>query len=104
MNCIYLNLSNCRVVMTLFISLLMIGCGSGGGDRAGLLTYSASGVVSGDVLKDVVIQLTGATTKSALTDANGIYSLLNLANGGRAQKPSATFKEDNVAWEKFTSS
>lgn len=44
-------------------------------------TYGISGVVSGDIAAGVTINLTGATTVTATTAADGTYSFTGLTNG-----------------------
>jgi len=58
-------------------------------------TYTIiSGKVSGDVLSDVTITLTGTSSGSTLTDSSGNYSFSGVANGGytiTASKTGYTF-------------
>jgi hypothetical protein len=44
-------------------------------------TYNISGVVSGDIAAGVIINLTGATTVTATTAADGTYSFTGLTDG-----------------------
>lgn len=50
-------------------------------------TFSISGAVSGAVLQGVKINLTGAATKSATTDASGNYVFSGLSNGSHTITP-----------------
>jgi hypothetical protein len=56
----------------------------------GASTYSISGKVTGDVLKDVTITLRGGTNGTATTDASGNYSFSNIVNGSYTVTPSRT--------------
>ena len=79
-----------RALHMLVLSLLLLGCGSGGGDRAGLGNsgkFNVSGSVSGVTQQGVIIALTGKTTATATTDANGNYSFPGLANGSYTITP-----------------
>jgi len=76
--------TSCHLGLIFLISLLLLGCGSGGGDRAGvdsLKTYTASGTVSGALQQGVSLKLSGKDVVVATTDVNGNYSLSGLANG-----------------------
>jgi len=72
--------------MILFLMLFIIACG-GGGDSAPA-TYNISGAVSGATLAGVTINLTGAATASATTDASGNFSFTGRANGSYTVTPS----------------
>ena len=80
--------TNLKLIVLLLTSMLLSSCGSGGGDRAGLLTYIATGTVSGDIVQDVNINLSGKATATATTDKNGIYSFAGLINGSYFVLPS----------------
>jgi hypothetical protein len=72
-------------------SLSAIICsGSSGGSTGVTPTYSISGAVSGAALSGVTIVLSGSTTNSKTTDANGNYSFSNIANGDYMVTPSLT--------------
>jgi inhibitor of cysteine peptidase len=64
-------------------------------------TYTIiSGKVSGDVLSDVTITLTGTSSGSTLTDSSGNYSFSGVANGGytiTASKTGYTFSPLNIS-------
>lgn len=51
------------------------------------VTYTISGKVVGAVLAGVSVQLTGAATMTAITDATGNYSFANLTNGNYTISP-----------------
>ncbi len=51
------------------------------------VTYTLSGVVSGDILQGVTINLAGSATTSTTTDVAGNYSLSGLANGSYTVTP-----------------
>ena len=84
--------TSCHLGLIFLISLLLLGCGSGGGDRAGVnsITHTASGVVSG--ADEVTLILKGQTSPTkilALSNA-GNYTFTNLANGSYTITPSKT--------------
>jgi hypothetical protein len=54
------------------------------------LRYSISGIVSGAVQQGVTINLTGASTATASTDAGGNYTFPGLVNGSYTISPSLT--------------
>jgi len=63
-------------------------------------TYSISGTVSGATASGVTMNLTGAATASATTDASGNYTFSNLANGSYTVTPSKsgyTFSPTSIA-------
>jgi inhibitor of cysteine peptidase len=66
------------------------GTNFSGTANAAATSSGLSGMVSGAVAQNVVINLSGANTGSALTDANGNYSFLNLAAGSYTVTPSLT--------------
>jgi len=68
----------CFLAMMFFVA---IGCGGGGGGGSAPSTYSITGAVSGYAPTGVVINLTGAATVSATTDASGNFSFTGLSNG-----------------------
>jgi len=68
----------CFLAMMFFVA---IGCGGGGGGGSAPSTYSITGAVSGNILAGVTINLTGAATASAITDASGNFSFTGLSNG-----------------------
>jgi len=84
-------LTTCQLMFALALSMLLLGCGSGGGDRAGLGNsgkFNVSGSVSGASVLGVTITLTGGKTPvTATTDANGSYSLTGLVNGNYTITP-----------------
>lgn len=51
-------------------------------------TYAVSGTVTGAVLQNVLITLSGAGSATILTDASGNYSFTGLANGSYTATPS----------------
>lgn len=80
-------------IFPIFVAVLLSGCGGGGGGGGGSTTppatYKIEGTVSGDVLKDVIINLTdAATANTATTNASGNYSFSGLANGNYTVVPS----------------
>ena len=78
-----------QIVTALIVSALLVSCGAGGGgDRAGVQTYIASGKVNGDTLQGVTIELGGKATAKVITDANGLYSFSGLSNGNYTFIPS----------------
>jgi len=81
-----------RVVLTCFISLHMFGCGSGGGgDRAGLnslTVYTLSGGISGAMVHEVTLTLSGTSEAKTTTNSSGNFSFTNLANGSYTVTPS----------------
>jgi len=92
-----------QFAMVFFVSLALVACGGGGGggvtSQSGK-SYTISGTVGGDTLKDVAISLTGNATKSTTTDANGKFLLSGLANGDytiAAKKMGYTFNPSNTA-------
>ena len=60
------------------VAILPAGCG---GDGSPADAYAISGTVSGAVLEDVRVSVTGPDAASAVTDASGRYSIGGLANG-----------------------
>jgi hypothetical protein len=91
-------------------ALLLVACGGGGGGGTPPPgggggggtppTYTITGAVSGATLAGVTINLTGAATASATTDAGGIYSIASLVNGSYTVTPSKigyTFNPANSA-------
>jgi len=75
-------------ISVLLVSAMLVSCGAGGGDRAGVLTYTATGTVSGYSFDKVTMQLTGDAKDSTQTDANGNYSFAGLRNGTYILTPS----------------
>jgi hypothetical protein len=51
-------------------------------------TYTVSGTISGAVLQDVTLELSGASSKTAATDATGAYVFTGLPNGSYMVIPS----------------
>ena len=80
-----------RISIVLLISLLMLGCGSGGGgDRAGvntLSTYSLSGTVNGGA-DDVFMTLSGGSKPIVIVASGGSYSFTGIINGNYTLTPS----------------
>ncbi len=61
---------------------LVIGCGGGGGGGgAAATTYTISGSVSGAILANVTINLSGTSTSSATSGSAGDFSFKSLKNG-----------------------
>lgn len=67
-----------NVSATVFVSALAVG------------SYTLAGTVSGAVQQGVQVNLTGAATATATTDASGNYSFAGLANGGYTVTPTLT--------------
>ncbi|MFZ4438924.1 MAG: carboxylesterase family protein [Syntrophales bacterium] len=94
------------IIMFLILSLLT-ACGGGGGSsdttpNPSPSTYSISGTVtsSGSWLQGVTMALSGASSATATTDANGNYTFAGLANSGYTLTPSQTgytFTPTNIA-------
>ncbi len=107
-----------KLLLTSLTLLVLSACGGGGSDATipPPLTYSISGTVSGDVLQDVTITLSGATSLTTTTDASGNYSFTGLLNGSYNVSPSlteynfnplstnVTINETNVTNVNFTAS
>ena len=85
-------------VLVLLAGMVSFGCGGGGGggstDDGGApvpeSTYVLSGTVTvsgGGTLAGVTITLSGASSGTFTTDANGYYSFSNLANGAYTVTP-----------------
>ena len=66
------------ICMMVFMMLFIISCSSSDSPPP---TYNISGAVSGATLSGVTINLTGAATATATTDANGNFSFTGRANG-----------------------
>jgi hypothetical protein len=81
----------CFLAMMLFVT---IGCGGGGGGSAPS-TYSITGAVSGYAPTGVTINLTGAATATATTDASGNFSFTGLSNGTYIVTPVKTGNKFN---------
>jgi len=54
---------------------------------ASAVTYSISGAVSGEAKQGVTMNMTGAATMAATTDASGRYNLTTLGNGSYTMTP-----------------
>jgi len=81
------------------MSLVLVSCGGGGGGSGTSYNYgntpvyySISGKVTsgGTGLAGVTLSLSGASTASVSTDANGNYAFASLANGAYTITPSKT--------------
>ena len=73
-----------RLLLTVLFSMLLLGCGSGGGDRAGINSiknvHTATGTVSG--ADNVTFNLSGSNTPPVSTVApKGTYNFNDLPNG-----------------------
>jgi len=84
----------CFGSFVLFAIVVLAGCG-GGGDGGGggaAVTYSISGQVTltGAGLSGVTMALSGASTATTITDANGNYTFTGLDNGSYTITPSRT--------------
>lgn len=82
-----------QILLAMLCSIVIAACGSSGGvgdDPPLPVTYSITGAVSGEILVDVRLDLTGAATAFVTTDASGNYSFANLANGNYTITPSKT--------------
>jgi len=80
-----------RLIAIFFMSIVLAGCGSGGGDRAGINNinnHNASGAIGGDTLTGVTINVSGAAIRSGTTDNSGNYNLTGLGNGNYTLTPS----------------
>lgn len=84
--------------------VVLAGCGGGGdgGSRGAAVTYSISGQVTltGSGLSGVTMALTGASSATTITDANGNYTFTGLDNGSYTIIPSIagiTFSPDSSA-------
>ena len=85
----------CFGSFVLLAIVVFTGCGGGsggGGDGVVAVTYSISGQVTstGSGLSGVTMALSGASTKSAITDASGNYTFTGLDNGSYTVTPSRT--------------
>lgn len=77
-----------HIIVALFVSMLLLACGSGGGDRAGIgagNTYSVKGVVSG--VADAAFYLNGGSTLLVAVASNGSYNFEKVANGNYTVTP-----------------
>lgn len=79
-------------ILLYFMMLMFLagafGCSSGGGDDApAVTTYGISGTVTGAIQAGVTVNLTGASTATATTDADGKYTFAGLANGNYTVTP-----------------
>lgn len=80
-----------KLGLVILFSIAIASCGGWGeGGNTTPATYSISGAVSGATLAGVTINLTGAATASATTDAGGNYSFASLDNGSYTVTPSKT--------------
>lgn len=76
-------------------TLVLAACGGGGGGGGGgpAPTYTISGAVtaavSGAGLQGIGVELTGAASKSATTDASGNYSFTGLSTGAYTVAPTS---------------
>ena len=83
-------LSIFRSMIFLSIITLFVGCGGGGGGGSGnsSTSFSISGTVSGDVSSGVTMTLSGTSSGTTTTDVNGNYTFSGLADGSYTITPS----------------
>ena len=82
-------LSIFRSIIVLSIITLFVGCSSSSSTTTPT-TFSISGTVSGAVSSGVTITLSGTSSATTQTDANGNYSFSSLANGTYTVTPTLT--------------
>ena len=85
----------CFGSFVLLAFVVLAGCGGGGDDGGGgaAVTYSISGQVTsenGSGLSGVTMALSGASSATTITDANGNYTFTGLDNGSYTITPSRT--------------
>lgn len=83
------------MAVSIFVALLLFGCGGGGGGGGSAppapTTFSISGTVAGGGANvTVTLSGTGAANLTTTTDANGNYTFSGLANGNYTVTPTWT--------------
>lgn len=86
-----------KVLLTTFGILILLfllsGCGGGGGDSGDSSpTYSLSGTITlnGTAYEGAAINLSGSSSGSTATDANGEYTFTGLGDGNYTVAPFLT--------------
>ncbi|PKN50963.1 MAG: hypothetical protein CVU55_14570 [Deltaproteobacteria bacterium HGW-Deltaproteobacteria-13] len=88
----------CFLMMMFLVVAVGTGCSKSDNAPPAATTYSITGTVSGDVGANVTITLSGASSATTTTAADGTYSFTGLANGSYAVVPSlATYRFDPIS-------
>lgn len=81
-----------KFLLAMLVSIVLVGCSSGGSSTPTPTTYGISGTVTltGAALPGVTVALGGTSTATATTDASGNYSFTGLADGSYTVTPTKT--------------